>query len=72
MLVGFDLRIAGGTAVVAEAVPFIPPILPAGTGVVFFETTASVASSFRRVREGIGDFGIAFLPGGDRFGKLGR
>ena len=72
MLVGFDLRIAGGTPVVAEAVPFIPPIRTAGTGVVFFETTASVSSSFRSGREGIGDFGIAFLPGGDRFGKLGR
>jgi hypothetical protein len=36
------------------------------------ETTASVSSSFRSGREGIGDFGIAFLPGGERFGKLGR
>jgi hypothetical protein len=36
------------------------------------ETTASVSSSFRSVREGMGDFGIAFLPGGERFGKLGR
>jgi hypothetical protein len=35
VLVGFDLRITGGTAVVAQAVPFIPPIRPAGTGVVF-------------------------------------
>ena len=28
--------------------------------------------SFRRVRDGMRDFGIAFLPGDDRFGKLGR
>jgi P27 family predicted phage terminase small subunit len=34
--------------------------------------TASVSSSFRRGREGIGDFGIAFVPGGERSGKLGR
>jgi len=37
-----------------------------------YETTASVSSSFRRGREGMGDFGIAFVPGRDRFGKLGR
>ena len=36
------------------------------------ETTASVSSSFRRGRGGMGDFGIAFLPGGERSGKLGR
>jgi hypothetical protein len=36
------------------------------------ETMASVSSSFRRGREGMGIFGIAFLPGGERFGKLGR
>jgi hypothetical protein len=71
-LIGFDLRIAGGTAVVAEAVPFIPPICTAGTGVMFSETTASVSSSFRSGREGIGDFGIAFWPSGEWFGKLGR
>src|ERR1700732_2480689 len=35
VLVGFDLRITDGTPVVAEAVPFIPPIRTAGTGVVF-------------------------------------
>src|SRR6185312_9330965 len=35
VLVGFDLRITVGTAVVAEAVPFIPPSRAAGTGVVF-------------------------------------
>jgi hypothetical protein len=72
VLVGFDLRITGGTAIVAEAVPFIPPIRTAGAGVVFFETTASVSSSFRSGRDGMGDFGLAVLPGGERFGKLGR
>jgi hypothetical protein len=35
VLIGFDLRITGGTAVIAEAVPFIPPIRAAGTGMVF-------------------------------------
>ena len=35
VLVGFDLRLTGGTAVVAKAVPFIPPIRTAGTGVMF-------------------------------------
>ena len=73
VLIGFDLGIAGGTAVVAEAVPFIPPICTAGTGVVLPKPwQALVSSSFRSVREGLGDFGIAFLPGGDRFGELGR
>jgi len=33
--------------------------VPQGQG-----TTASVSSSFRSVREGMGDFGIAFLPSG--------
>src|SRR3984893_18148161 len=36
------------------------------------ETTASASSSFRSLREGMGNFGIAFLRGGERFGKLGR
>jgi hypothetical protein len=72
VLVGFDLRIAGGAAVVAEAVPFIPPIPYRGDRCGVSETTASVSSSFRSGREGMGDFGIVFLPGGERFGKLGQ
>jgi hypothetical protein len=36
------------------------------------ETMASVSSSFSSGREGMGDFGIVFLRGGERFGKLGR
>ena len=31
-----------------------------------------ILALFRRVRDGMGDFRIAFLPGGERFGKLGR
>jgi len=31
-----------------------------------------LSSSFGSVRKGMGDFGIAFLPGGERDGKLGR
>ena len=36
------------------------------------EAVKRMSSSFRRGREGIGDFGIVFLAGGERFGKLGR
>jgi hypothetical protein len=55
-LVGFDLRITGGTAVVAEAAPFIPPIRTAGTrwcfrnhgvGVVLIQTRARGQGGFR-------------------------
>ena len=43
---------------------------------IFFFMAASrpkpwVSSSFKWGREGMGHFGIAFLPGGERFGKLG-
>jgi hypothetical protein len=72
LVLGFDLRITGGTAVVAEAVPFIPPIPYRRDRCGVSETTASVSSSFGSGREGIGDFGIVFFPGGERFGKLGR
>jgi hypothetical protein len=35
MLIELDLFVAAGTAIVAQTIPFIPPLGPAGARVVF-------------------------------------